>query len=156
MVNSTHECKVCDESLKSSWTSHQHARNGRVGTPPVTCHVGFPFSFFSFPPFLFIVTSRSTNKITFKLTTQDDLRIQIRVLSSLTASFFHFSFLSYLSSHSLEQHLPPPRHYHAAAVCSFVSFVLALTLCAHTSLFTPHHRYPRGRRYNIKLDVTDR
>ncbi|KAN0109666.1 hypothetical protein V8E52_009103, partial [Russula decolorans] len=35
-----------------------------------------------------------------------------------------FSSLLYLSSHSLEQHLPTRRHYHAAAVCSFFYLVL--------------------------------
>jgi hypothetical protein len=72
------------------------------------------------------------NKTTFKLATQDDLCVPITVLSALTASPFHFPFLLYLSLHSLGQHLPTPRHYHAAAMGSLFHLFLAFPLCTYT------------------------
>ena len=104
--------------------------------------------------FSFLASSCSANKTTFKLATQDDLHVPITVLSALTASFFHSSFPLYLSSHSPEQHLRTPRHYHAAAVRSFLYLILVLPLCVYTSIFILHHWHPRGCRYDTKLDMT--
>jgi hypothetical protein len=75
---------------------------------------------------------------------QDNLCVPITVLSALTASPFHFPFLLYLLLHSLGQHLPTPRHYHAAAIRSLFHLFLAFPLCTYTySIQLPSPAPPR-------------
>ncbi|KAN0120547.1 hypothetical protein V8E52_004374 [Russula decolorans] len=81
---------------------------------------------------------------------QDNLRVwtvfRLSTCDSYHTSPFHFPFLLYLSLHSLGQHLPTPRHYHAAAICSLFHLFLAFPLCTYTyspTLFSYHYRHPR-------------
>ncbi|KAN0102340.1 hypothetical protein V8E52_012040 [Russula decolorans] len=104
----------------------------------VTCLVDFLLALFLFFSYLAFSSSLRVRQ-------QDDLRVPITVLSALTASPFHFPFLLYLSLHSLGQHLPTPRHYHAAAIRSLFHLFLAFPLCTYTySIQLPSPAPPRS------------
>jgi hypothetical protein len=53
------------------------------------------------------------------------------------------------AARALGQHPTDTNRYHAAAVRSF--FHLVLALCLLTPPFNPHHRHPRGLRYDTQL-----
>jgi hypothetical protein len=120
--------------------ARSHARNGTLERPQSRANLDRSF-LFSCPRHRLVFD----NKTTFKLATQDDLRVPIRVLSALTASFFQFSFLLYLSSHSLGQHSPTPKDYHMAAVRSPIYLVLAFPLWTYIySIHSPSLAPPRS------------
>ena len=106
-------------------------------------------------PFLISRSHHVDNKVPFKLTTQDDLRVPITVLSAFTTPFLHISFLLYSSyrlalSNNITDTKATTRQPNALFLYPFLVFPMHLHL-----LFIPRYRHPRGRRYYTKPRLAD-